>query len=73
MWRIDDDTLVWCIPDVLVSEACFTPDGKGLVLRGDDWVEEWDTASRARCWKVGGKDISEIALSSPYEWRHQLC
>ena len=67
--EIDDDTLVWCIPDVLVSEAGFTPDGKGLVLMGDDGVEEWCTASRERCWKVWCKGISEIALSSPYEWR----
>ena len=73
LWRIDDDTLVWCIPDVRGSDACFTPDGKGLVLRGDDWVEEWCTASRERCWKVRGKDISGIALSSPYESRRQLC
>jgi WD40 repeat protein len=72
LWRIDDDTLVWCIPDVQVSGACLTPGGKGLVLRGDDGVEEWCTASRERCWKVGGKDISEIALSSRYEWRHRL-
>ena len=69
LWRIDDDTLVWCIPDVLVSEAGFTPGGKGLVLMGDDGVEEWCTASRERCWKVWCKDISEISLSSPYEWR----
>ena len=73
LWRIDDDTLVWCIPDVLVSEACFTPGGKGLVLRGDDGVEEWCTASRERCWKVRGTDIREIALSSPYESRRQFC
>ena len=68
LWRIDDDTLVWCIPDVQVSEACFTPGGKGLVLRGFGWVQELDTASRKRCWKVRDKGIKlGIALSSPYE------
>ena len=48
--------------------AYFTPGGKGLVLRGYDWVEELDTASRERCWKVSDNGIRlEIALSSPYE------
>ena len=73
LWRIDDDSLVWCIPEAQVCEACFTPDGKGVVLNGENGVEEWDTATRERCWKVGDKEITAIALSSPYEWRHQLC
>ena len=53
-------------PEVQMWRACFTPDGKGVVLSGDNWVEELDTASRERCWKVGDKDIRAIALSSPY-------
>ena len=72
MWSIDDHSLIWGFRKADVLEACFTPDGKGLVLRDDDWVEEWDTASRERCWKVGDKHLWAITLSSPYEWRHRF-
>ena len=67
LWRIDDDSLIWCIREVVVWSACFTPGGKEVVLRCFNCVEVLDTASGERCWKVCDKDIRASALSSPYE------
>ena len=35
LWRIDDGELVWCISDVEVQKAYFTPGSKGVVSRYD--------------------------------------
>jgi cation-transporting ATPase E len=67
IWRLDDDSLGWCIPQVHVWIACFTPHSEGVLVRGENGVEEWDTASRECRWKVGDKVIKAIAMSSPYE------
>ena len=33
IWRLDDDLLAWCISQMHVWIACFTPDSKGVLLR----------------------------------------
>ena len=64
IWRLDDDLLVWCISHMHVWIACFTPDSKGVLLSGENGVEERDTASRGRCWRVGRTAI----LLKPSAW-----
>jgi WD40 repeat protein len=64
LWIIDDHTLGWCIPQVHVSMAFFTPDGKGVLVTGRNGTEEWDAASMELCWKVDGEPITGIAFSS---------
>ena len=64
LWRLDDDSLGWCIPQWHVSIACFTPDSKGVLLTCRTGTEEWDVASRECCWKVDGEPVTAIAFSS---------
>ena len=64
IWRLDDDLLVWCISHMHVWIACFTPDSKGVLLSGENGVEERDTASRECCWRVGRTAI----LLKPSAW-----